>query len=166
VDPSALTNWPRLLDLAGCLRDTIDQLGLPEPCFTAVLPGAEVAMDYCGPCGADDDKCGMAWVRLVEAFPSLNFPNQDTSLSACSAPLAYTVELGIARCIPVGDDAGNPPDWTELMAAAQLQVADGRAMRMSLACCYGQKGWVLGTYRSWGPQGGCVWGTWEAWVPE
>jgi hypothetical protein len=160
-----LTAWPKLIQLAECLCSQIATDGLPEPCECLVLPGAQVALDYCEPCR--DDKCGMAWVRLTTMYPSANFPNLDETLrGSCRAPLAYGIELGVARCAPVGKDDGMPPDPADQQAAVRLQMSDALAMRKALSCCYGASGWMLGVYTPFGPEGGCVGGSWQASVSE
>jgi hypothetical protein len=150
--------WDRLHTLLDCLETAIDGMGSPTPCMTAVFPGAQVAIDYCNPCGPD--QCGMAWVRLASVFPSTVFPIQDATSTPCPPPMAVTVDIGIARCAPVGDDDGNPPSTDEWEAASAVQIADMTAIQDAVLCCFTGKKVVFGAYQPLGPEGGCVGGVW------
>lgn len=150
--------WPRLAKLAECLCSAISDRGLPEPCVCTVMPGLNVAFDYCTPCSAD--KCGMAWVRMGATYPSTVFPVPDTVPSGCRTLLAFEAEMGVARCAPVGDDQGNPPHPQLMAETAELQVSDMMAMRAAAECCFGKEQFLLGQYAPFGPEGGCVGGVW------
>jgi hypothetical protein len=150
--------WPNLLALRDCLCEEIAKSGLPEVCYCDVMPGALAPFDF-----ADD---GQAWVRLVNAFPSLIFPNQSTDLRAsCAAPLAYVIEVGIVRCAPRYDGAGHPPSQAEEFEATRIQMADMAAMRRAIQCCLNRKDAVLGIYTPIGPDEGGIGGTWQVTIP-
>lgn len=165
--------WPVLMELHQCLCDEIVAAELPGVCYCDLLPGENVAMEYCGP-SCEDMDCGngQAWVRLVESYPSTNFPNPiDFTAQAavgCDAPLAVTVEMGVARCAPVVSEdrpsSGESPTAGQWRETAQLQFADMSAMRRAVQCCMDEKRavkkYTLGTYEPFGPEGGCVGGTW------
>lgn len=85
------------------------------------------------------DECcsGTAWVRLVNMYPSDDFPDADRSVAPCSVQRwALVFELGAARCAPVAEDSDVPScaDWLE---AAADQFADMAALRRTV-CCYEQ----------------------------
>ncbi len=82
------------------------------------------------------DECceGVAWVRVVQIYPSENFPDQDTSYSRCGpAQWAATLEMGVARCAPTPDaeDIISTDEWNTL---SRLVMDDAAAMRRALCC--------------------------------
>lgn len=131
--------WPLLDRLRQCLCDQIVLDGLPQVCACSVLPGGPGLYDFA--------IGGQAWVRLVTAFPSTNFPAADT-LSGCAAPLAYQVEVGIVRCAPQMDEQGNPPPVMEQTEAAIYQMGDLAAIRKAVQCCFAKDDYIyrLGSY--------------------
>lgn len=154
------TVYPTMLELAGCLCVELAASGLPEPCTCSVLPGGDVAFDHCTECS--DDKCGQAWVRLTNAFPSQQLPEPDVT-GTCASRLAYTLEVGVVRCAPMPDSAGNPPSVDEQLAAVRLQMADMAAMRRAIACCLAgnqDRDYILEPYLPYPTLGGCVGGAW------
>lgn len=155
--------WVKLTALSDCLASEITRWGLPVPCSCTVVPGAVVATDWCG--GCEGGLCGMAWTRLETMYPSTVFPQQDT-YAPCTAPLAYTIELGIARCAPVGNEDGTPPSDTEWLDCAQVQMQDAQVMRAAVLCCFSADEVMFQGYTPFGPEGGCVGGTWSVAVSE
>lgn len=154
----AVTNlvFDRLTDLAACLCAQIEKDGGPEPCFCGVIPGDAAVGDYAGDC---DEKCGMAWVRLVAAYPATGVGVADETAGNCSASLGFDVEVGILRCIPIHDD-GSPLTPEEATDATTLQVADMLTMWRAITCCEAitSKDYILGGYAPMGPLGGLVGG--------
>jgi hypothetical protein len=155
------TVYPTMVTLAGCLCTELAAAGGPTPCFCGLVPGGEVAID----CGCDDPQCngnGMAWVRLAQVFPSSQFPFPDSTAATCATTLAYVLEVGVSRCVPVGDDAGNPPSLDEQLATVRLQTSDMQAMRRAIQCCVATKdtSYVLGNYQPMNSSGGCGGGVW------
>jgi hypothetical protein len=144
-----------LADLATCLCAQILTDGLPPVCFCGVVPGQDVALDYAGDC---DDACGQAWVRLATAYPSVSVGQPSQIPNNCTVGIGVEIELGIVRCLDVGDGQ-TPPDPVELTAAGVLQVADMMAMWRAVACCRQSKDFIIGQYAPIGPQGGLVGGT-------
>lgn len=162
--------YPLMIALTGCLCDEIEQSGLPEPCQCSVLPGGEAVLDYCGDC--DSGGCGgQAWVRLAGAYPSRDFPALDEGVVPCDSPMAFLVEIGIARCISVGEANGiggyTPPSVPEQVEAVRVQMADMSAIRRALTCCLTEKyedlTFTLGQYVPIAG-GGCNGGTWNVTV--
>lgn len=134
--------WETMVQLAACLCTTLEERGLPSTCQCSVVPGPLAIMDYCGSCGkgTNGEKCGgQAWVRLVTEYPSTSFPTSDTTANNCGSTMAYTLEVGIARCQPTGKANSitgvTPPTMEELVEATRLQMADKAAMRAAIACC-------------------------------
>jgi hypothetical protein len=157
------TVWPKLTQLADCLCQEVITSGLGPLCFCGILPGALVPADYVGACKEN----GMAWVRLTGAVPTINFPNPNiTEELACGNYLAVGIEIGILRASSVPDNDGTLPNEATLLSEAEWQVADMMAMRRALACCFGRKGWILGSYAPTGPQGAVYGGTWSATITD
>lgn len=153
--------WPALASLTSCLCQEIVASGLPEVYICTPLPGEQIAAEYVS------EDAGMAWTRLVSAFPSTTFPAQ--ALVGCFAPLAFEVELGVLYCAPEPGADGSPPDMAAQFDATRLQVAAMAAMRRALLCCFptgNSKDLILGPYAPIGPDGGVVGGTWTVWVAE
>lgn len=150
--------FPKILKLADCLCQELAASALPEPCWCGVVVGDLFPSEFCSDCTTN--KCGSAWVRLAGVFPSNVLPTADQSTGSCTAPLAFTVEVGVDRCAAVGDSRGNPPTVGQRLEEARLVLADMQAMRRAIVCCFGTKDYVLGEYTPRGPQGGCVGGTW------
>ncbi len=144
--------------------------GFPNvPSHIAYRVGSEVAHDL----GQFVDFCceGLAYVSLGDTFPSsTSFPDQDIirqANSVCSpAAWAQEIRLGIIRCVPAGDENGEPPTDAEWNAAFIQNAYDSAALRKA-ACCLRQ--WVVTGTDFWlgmsavinrqiqiNPQGGCV----------
>lgn len=115
------------------------------PCFCGIIVGEGIPVEYAGDC----EDCGAAYVRLVTAFPSNVFPVPDQE-PRCTAVMAYTVAVGIARCLPAGRSNGEPPTPDEVEEAARQALADMQAIRQAIRCCFGSKfedlDHVLGTF--------------------
>lgn len=124
MDPLAI-----LLALQDCWCDALIDPQTQEStvavcCITASTP---VLPDCCG---------GFAWVRLIGAYPTAEFPSPVRQAIRCRHDLwALSVELGVARCIPEPCDVlGQPCCDGELIGA--LSVLDDFArMRRVFGCC-------------------------------
>jgi hypothetical protein len=149
----------KLEQVAACVCAQIEVDGLPKTCFCGILPGQEVAWDYTGDCSGDGG-CGMAWVRLVAAYPSVVIGTPDQQPGNCGSMVGMDVEVGILRCVSMPHEDGSPPDPADLQADAALQVADAMALRKAVYCCGPEKDLVLGYYTPLGPAGGVVGGFW------
>ena len=157
--PTTVTNplFDLLSALATCLCAQIVVDGSPDVCFCGVVPGGAASQDYTGDC---DHSCGMAWVRLSGMYPMAGVGIADATPGNCSASLGADIELGIMRCISVGDSEGNPPPPAELLASTQLQMADAMTMLRAIQCCPAvpTKDTLVGAYAPLGPEGGLVGG--------
>lgn len=164
-DPIA---WPTMVKLAGCLCTTLEERGLPGTCQCTVVPGPMAVLEACGSCsGTGKGACGgQGWVRFDSEYPSNTFPQPDTRGGTCNSPMAYVLEVGIARCLPVGKANGitgaTPPSMEEMVAATRLQMADKAAMKAAIQCCLddGDLTYSLGTYRTIQATGDCGGGLW------
>ena len=151
------TIWPAMEALSACLcaELAVSEL-LPDDCFCGILPGSQVTWDYGN---------GMAWVRLVNAFPSNTFPVQENTMrGSCQAPLAAELEIGVLNCAPGISSTGVLPTQAEQVEASRLQIATMAAMRRAILCC-GVGTLFLGAYTPLGPQG-LVGGAWQIFVGE
>jgi hypothetical protein len=148
----------KLAALAECLCAQIATDGLPEPCFCGLVPGEAPAVEYVTNCS--DDKCGMAWVRLSAVAPITGIGIPNITINNCNSVIGFDAEVGIMRCAPVGDQDGNPPSDEELLAAADLQIADMMAMYRAMACCEALEEFIIETYTPIGPDGVAVGGFW------
>ena len=146
-----------LTDLSICLCAQIEIDGLPPTCFCGVMPGAEVAMDYAGDC---DSVCGMAWVRLIAAYPSSSIGAASERPGNCAMGIGFDIEMGIVRCLDVGE-SGEPPTPESMAESALLQSADMMAMWRAVICCNGSKDWMMGQYQPYGPEGALVGGMFQ-----
>lgn len=153
--------WPSLVALAECLQEQIRIAEVPDPQFVGIMPGRLVPHDYCGTAGCG----GMAYVRLVSTFPSVNgvTPNP-TPLP--NSPLAFNVVVGIIRCAPQPSSRGIPPGVSDQFEAARLQTADMEVLYRTLECCLRDQKGAVGSYTPIGPDGGCLGGEWGATFPE
>jgi hypothetical protein len=145
-----------LAELSTCLCAQLLTDDSPPVCACGLFPGAEVPMDYVGNC---EGACGQAWVRLANAYPSTTIGVATQVPGNCGLGIGVDIELGIARCVEVGDVDGQPPDPAVLAAAAVLQEADMMTMWRAVACCRSSKDWIVTNYTPFGPEGGVVLGT-------
>ena len=160
------TAWPTMVTLAACLEAELRKSGLPPLCVCAPVPGPIAVMDRCGQC-ADTEGCGgQGWVRFVTEFPSKLFPQPDEGSGSCDSPMAYTLEVGIARCQPVGTTSAiggfAAPTTEELVLATRQQMADLAAIKRAVNCCVStlDVSYLLGAaipMQATGDCGGIVW---------
>lgn len=163
--------YPTLIRLSACLCQELEAAGGPELCYCGPTAG-EIVLDYCGGGCADQGCGGQAWVRFVDAYPSSVFPSADQALANCKSPFAYSLEIGVVRCAPLGKSGPGgfePPTLGENVDAVRLQLADVAAMRRAIQCCFatGDTDYVMGPYTQVSVNGGgCLGGTFSAVVWE
>lgn len=147
--------------LAACLCAQIESDGAPATCFCGVIPGDAAIGDYAGDCS--DGSCGMAWVRLVNVYPATTVGQPDESSNNCASMLGLNIEIGLMRCVSIGNEDGSQPDAGTLLAEAEQQHQDAMSMWRAVACCTGltSKDYVLGSYVPMGPMGGYMGGSWN-----
>jgi hypothetical protein len=139
-----------LLAIQECWCDLLAESlgGAPADC--CLIVGEPSVPECCG---------GYAWVRLVNAYPSVEFPSLDTEPRRCPLNLwAAVVEIGITRCAPKAcDQLGNVCCESELEATL-VMLDDFRLLRSLLGCCVPipSDGIIPGTWNVQGPEGGCL----------
>ena len=158
--------YPLLTTLTDCLCGELADSGLAAECQCLLVPGVGPSLDFCME-GCDGGCPGQAWVRMVRAFPSANFPSQD-SQATCVSLLAFDIEIGVARCLPNGDAQGQPPTDQDVFNTARLQLADMAAMRRAIICCFagGDVDHLLGNFETSFAGGGCLVSAWTMTVRE
>lgn len=144
--------WDRIQDLHSCLCAQMESSG-PPLCFCGIVPGNEVALEYQGDC---EDHCGMAWVKVLAVYPSKSLGAVATDPNNCAMGIGVDVEVGVMRCLPVGESDGTPPSMEELRDATELQTNDMLAVRAAVLCCSGATDWIMGAMNPFGPAGGTV----------
>jgi hypothetical protein len=107
----------------------------------------------------------MGFVRLDGMYTSSGFPLPDEN-PTCRGPLAYSVEVGALRCLPVADEDGALPDEGALLDSALALTDDALALRQAIDCCFGGTLHAMGEWSAVGPQGGCVGGSWSVIVGQ
>lgn len=149
-----------LTDLSACLCAALTPDGATEPdlCFCGIISGEGVTADV----GFEgDDACGMAWVRLVAAYPATQIGIFDQSGNTCGKFLGVDIELGILRGIevPEGTEVMDPD---VVMAEAIQQADDMVLIRRAIQCCDSLENldYMLGTYTPIGPDGALAGGAW------
>ncbi len=150
--------------LLACLRQQLE-INPNPPARVCLRVGAEVRQDL----SEYEDECcdGLAYVKVNQIYPSMTFPEPDDGSVGCATTWVVDLEMGVFRCLPMGDEKSLPTceEWTN----ATTQVAyDSAAMRAAVSCFQatlepGQESLV----RSWTPlssEGGCAGGTQEVTV--
>lgn len=135
------------------------------PCEFEIVPGAIAAVDHGLDCRANCE--GMAWVRLVDVSPTswTDFPAPVSRPSVGELSYAVALEVGVARCAPVGVTEGDlyyPPTPAEQKAAAERAAIDAAIVRHAILERYpannDDAGISLGSYSPLGPEGDVVGG--------
>lgn len=145
----------RLVTLLDDARASLIDCGSGDVCRAMVWPGEIVAFIGCGFDCADSTTCGQLWVRLVTSFTYRSFPIPEPD-PTCLNMIAHQIEVGVVRCMPVGDE--EPPSDDTISETALLQMRDARALRQAIAKVDGA--YTLDQYTPIGPSGDCVGGSW------
>ncbi|MDH6279536.1 hypothetical protein [Prescottella agglutinans] len=102
------------------------------PCFVTVHAGDIVPAYGCN-CRAGE---GVAWVRLVTMFPTVNYPEPYVITYPGAMPqLAVTLEMGVDRCYPLTDE-NEMPTIGQLDSAARDGIDDAAAMHRAALCAF------------------------------
>lgn len=162
--------YPTMLRLVACVESVLAERGLPALCRNTVVPGPQAVIEACSGNNCTGECGGQGWVRFSTEFPYTTFPTQDTASARCNTSRAFQLEVGIARCLPVGKANAiggfTPPTVQQLVDATRLQMADKAAMAYAIQCCMN---WaedefgldhVLGQYQPMQVSGDCGGGTW------
>lgn len=133
--------YPILAELSACLCAQIPE----ETCFCGIIVGNDIPLEYAG-LACDSE---IAYVRLIGAYPSVDFPEQDAA-ATCVSLMAYSVAVGIVRVWDAADHDGEAKPAEELVEMARLQLADMAKIRRTIQCCFGDKfediEYVVGAY--------------------
>lgn len=150
--------WPTMKDLLGCTEAELIDVGRPAGKST-IQYGADIpALDM-------GDECdGFLWVRLVDAFPSKQFPNADLTPNPAGVrtAMAFQLEVAVARCVQVmgtteeggsffADGQPIPPET--IFEDARAQMADMAAIRRAICKCLKGRPYILGNFASAVPTG-------------
>jgi hypothetical protein len=140
--------------------------GIALPCAWGMFAGAAAAVDRGADCGTDPEtgrECrGLVWVRLVNVFPSIAFPDPYVQSYRDDLSYAVLVEVGVARPAPKVTEADGEqyfPSMEEETDTAALLVTDLAIIRHALVTVYagdGDIGLVLGVVTPFGPEGNVV----------
>jgi hypothetical protein len=157
--------YPAMIRLEACLEAELTKAGIPAGCMATLVPGDQ---SYLAAGECDDGTCGSAWVRLVRAFPSRDFPGQDTTQATCATRLAFELEVGVLRCVDTIQQDGTGPDAATQLATTRMQLADMAAMHRAIKCCFAGRDtdYVLGAYQPTPFMGGVGGGTWTVTIPQ
>lgn len=159
------TVYPMLELALACLSDEVAKVTSP-PKYVRMSTGSSFSAQL-APNVADECCEGVAWLRVINVFPSSNFPEQDVSVERfLPDSLAVPLELGVARCLPIADPQVGI--LTPAQTAANVKaIMDDRAALMRAACCLYDAGRATGEVLDvligqWTPlddEGNCMGGT-------
>jgi hypothetical protein len=162
-DPVAAPVIEGVLD---ALAEVYGEAGdVPAPCAWGVFAGTAAAIDRGADCGRDDQgrECrGIAWVRLVNVYPSIAFPEPYPQSYRSDLSYAVVIEVGTARpAAKVREIDGEQylPTMDEETTVSALAVTDLAIVRHALVTQYagdGDIGLVLGAVTPFGPEGDVV----------
>lgn len=110
-------------NLLACLCDALADAQRPACCDVVWSQGLP-PMDMCCP-----DFNGNAWVRFAQM--SATTPGNG---KPCIVSWSVTLQMGVYRCVTVGDDGTPPPPEVHSAEAAGF-MTDAMAMRSAVACC-------------------------------
>jgi hypothetical protein len=159
MNPSTL-----LVQIAACIEATFEEQERPPTCFTGVIPGDGATPAWFGGCDGDGP-CGMAWVRLAQAYPSVRVGEPDMEPGNCGSMLGLDIEIGVLRCTPV--DATDAEEEEVDALASSIEILDDMlALKHAIQCCTSlpAKSMVLGSWTPMGPRDGFVGGAWALYV--
>ena len=151
-DPISFPVAERLRD---CLCNLLED-SLPTKCC-CIWYGSEVPWDDCS---AEGGREGQSWVRIVDVYPTDQFPRQATVSNRCGAHDGWAVvlELGVLRCAPAPAANGRLPGCDANTAAAEKAAHDAHLMRRAIMCCDWREPdqtFLMGRWQPIGADGGC-----------
>lgn len=132
-------------------------------CAKALYPGVGIPQDYAaGSCG------GMAFVQLVSASPTLEFPTPTEDVNNCTYTLAYSLVVGTIREVPVPEQGRQRivlPSDEENTNTTYKQLGDMSAIHNAINNARDDIDLVLlGDFTSEGPEGGSLLSNWAVTV--
>ncbi|UDL15405.1 hypothetical protein SEA_PEPE25_30 [Microbacterium phage Pepe25] len=133
--------YPVLAELSACLCNQIEG----ESCFCGIIVGNDIPLEYAGL----DCDTQVAYVRLISAYPSVDFPEQDATAS-CVSLMAYSVAVGIVRVWDNAEQDGSPREAKDVIELSRLMLSDMAKIRRTIQCCFGDKfediEYIVGAY--------------------
>ena len=162
--------WPVMVALCAAVEQELYASGLPGLCVCTPVPGPAAVMDRCGQCEGNDGCRGQGWTRWVTEFPSTDFPEPDRTGDECCAPMAYQLEVGIARCVPMGTSNAiggiTPPTPQEMVEVTRQQMADKAAVARAINRYLGERelSFFLSNAIPMQATGGCIGLVWNVTV--
>lgn len=147
--------WPTMKELLACGEAELLSVGRPVGKSTIQYGAEPPALDM-------GDECdGFLWVRLIDAFPSSQFPNQDVDPAQGRITMAFQLEVAVARCLntQTSEDGeifgldGQPLRPEAIFEDARAQMADMAALRKAICKCLRGQRFVLGNMASAAPSG-------------
>lgn len=144
--------------LQQCLCEQMNLLPEPDrPQRCCIIAGQDFELGVS--LTEDACRCGTAWVRIDSFVPSSQFPLAQEIPNNCGPERwALTLELGVARCPPVGT-VELLPTCEELALYSAKVMADAQAMRNAIICCFGpsrpNRLYLIGGWSAFGPEGMC-----------
>ena len=151
----------RLLLCLCAQMEALPEAQRPARCcvkFSGQLPTMGISVNE------DECKCATAWVRIPSGGWFITsddtFPSPDTSPEEHLCPRAWglTLEMGIGRCPPTGNQT-TLPTCDEQNAFAQVMRDDAAAFRKAIQCCFTvdpNEKFVIGDTSVVGPLGMCI----------
>jgi hypothetical protein len=144
--------------LLECVCAALADKGQGPVCWCGVFPAPDaVSADYCVEC--DGGACGMGYIAMAEAFPYTTFPFPDFD-PTCAKPIAWALDVGVWRCMPVMETDGSLPPAADVTDATYRLLLDQVALFCAITDCDlpGIKG-----IEQWNPAsgGGCAGGSWR-----
>jgi hypothetical protein len=151
---------PVMTDVLNALATVFASVeNVPTPCAWGMFAGDAAALDRGADVGTDPetglDCKGLAWVRLVNVYPSVRPYRGDLSY-------AVVLEVGVVRPatrLAQLDDETVVPTMDEETESAALELTDAAIVRHALVTEYGEdgeRGVILGILTPFGPQGDVV----------
>lgn len=159
------TVYPTMIALKDCLCEELAKCGNPSLCFCDLVPGISDGFIDVAEC---DEGGGSAWVRLIQTYQSLEFPQPEVGANEYSFMVAE-LEVGCVRPITSIDEDGTAPDAVSQHMDTRMLLADMAAMKRAIYCCFGTptdplRDFALGAYTSAAGIGGAGGGFWRVFV--
>ncbi|AYB70141.1 hypothetical protein SEA_ONEIAGILLIAN_31 [Microbacterium phage OneinaGillian] len=133
--------YPILSELSACLCNEVGE----RSCFCGIIVGNDIPLEYAGL----ECESQVGYVRLISAYPSVDFPEQDATAS-CVSLMAYSIAVGIVRVWDNTDEDGGPRAAEDVIELSRLMLADMAVIRRTIQCCFGDKfediEYIVGAY--------------------
>lgn len=145
-----------LTEILATVVELVAAQGWEPLCMVEVVPGQQVALDYCDRCDS-----GMAWGRVADITAVLD---EAGGGSACATAWNVSIEVGMVRGAPIMHADGEPPTPEEQAEAADRQRIETDLIFQALTCTDLTADVRVQPliYTPIGPDGGCVGGAWVA----